>query len=189
MKVLIVDDMQENLYLLETLLKGYGHEVIIAANGVEALTKLRGEGADIIIADILMPVMDGFQLCKEVRADSSFKDIYFIFLSATYTDEKDEELAMMLGADLFLRKPLEPDELVDILQRTAQAIEEGTIQAIISQDPYQMGYQGVAAIDAFINGQKIENPKVELKPVLITPENYDTPEVKALLQTPDKFEQ
>jgi ribose transport system substrate-binding protein len=67
--------------------------------------------------------------------------------------------------------------------------EEGTIQAIISQDPYQMGYQGVAAIDAFINGQKIENPKVELKPVLITPENYDTPEVKALLQTPDKFEQ
>ncbi len=67
--------------------------------------------------------------------------------------------------------------------------EEGTIQAIISQDPYQMGYQGVAAIDAFINGQTIETPKVELKPVLITPENYDTPEVKALLQTPDKFEQ
>jgi len=66
--------------------------------------------------------------------------------------------------------------------------EEGTIQAIISQDPYQMGYQGVAAIDDFINGKKIENPKVELKPVLITPENYNTPEVKALLQTPDKFE-
>ena len=65
--------------------------------------------------------------------------------------------------------------------------EEGTIQGIISQDPYQMGYQGVAAVDAFINGQKIENPKIELKPVLITPENYDTPEVKALLQTPDKF--
>ncbi len=66
--------------------------------------------------------------------------------------------------------------------------EEGTIQAIIAQDPYQMGYQGVAAIDAFINGQKIENPKVELAPVLITPENYDTPEVQKLLQTPDKFE-
>jgi ABC-type sugar transport system substrate-binding protein len=51
-----------------------------------------------------------------------------------------------------------------------------------------MGYEGVAAIDAFINGETIENPNVELAPVLITPENYDTPEVQALLQTPDKFE-
>ena len=66
--------------------------------------------------------------------------------------------------------------------------EEGTIQAIIAQDPYQMGYQGVAALDAFINGQTIDDPNVELAPVLITPENYDTPEVQKLLQTPDKFE-
>ena len=61
-------------------------------------------------------------------------------------------------------------------------------QAIIAQDPYQMGYQGVAAIDAFINGQKIENPKIELAPVLITPDNYKSAEVQALLQTPDKFQ-
>jgi ribose transport system substrate-binding protein len=66
--------------------------------------------------------------------------------------------------------------------------DEGTIQAIIAQDPYQMGYEGVAALDAFINGQEIENKNVELAPVLITPENVDTPEVQALLQTPDKFE-
>lgn len=66
--------------------------------------------------------------------------------------------------------------------------DEGTIQAIIAQDPYQMGYQGVAALVAFINGETIENPNIELPPVLITPENYDTPEVQALLQTPDKFE-
>jgi ribose transport system substrate-binding protein len=66
--------------------------------------------------------------------------------------------------------------------------DEGTIQAIIAQDPYQMGYEGVAALDAFINGETIENPNVELAPVLITPENYDTDVVQALLQTPDKFE-
>ena len=66
--------------------------------------------------------------------------------------------------------------------------DDGTIQAIIAQDPYQMGYQGVAAIDAFINGQTIENPMIELAPVMITPENIDSPEVQALLQTPDKFE-
>lgn len=66
--------------------------------------------------------------------------------------------------------------------------DDGTIQAIIAQDPYRMGYEGVAAIDAFINGETIENKNVELAPVLITPENIDTPEVQALLQTPDKFE-
>jgi ribose transport system substrate-binding protein len=60
--------------------------------------------------------------------------------------------------------------------------EEGTIQAIIAQDPYQMGYQGVAAIDAFIKGQPIATKDIQLKPVLITVENYNTPEVQELLK-------
>jgi len=66
--------------------------------------------------------------------------------------------------------------------------DDGTIQAIIAQDPYQMGYQGVAAIDAAINGKPIENKQVELAPVLITPENVKSAEVQKLLQTPDKFQ-
>ena len=66
--------------------------------------------------------------------------------------------------------------------------DDGTINAIIAQDPYQMGYQGVVAIDAFINGQKIENPMIELAPVLITPANIKSPEVQALLQPPDKVQ-
>ena len=66
--------------------------------------------------------------------------------------------------------------------------EEGTISAIIAQDPYQMGYQGVAAIDAFIKKQAIANKKVLLPPVLITAENYKSPEVVKLLQTPEKFQ-
>ena len=65
--------------------------------------------------------------------------------------------------------------------------EEGTIQAIIAQDPYQMGYQGVAAIDAFKKGKPIADKNVLLAPVLITADNYKTPEVQKLLQTPDKF--
>lgn len=66
--------------------------------------------------------------------------------------------------------------------------DDGTIHAIIAQDPYQMGYQGVAAIDAYINGETIDPKSIELAPVLITPENIDSEEVQALLQTPDKFE-
>ena len=66
--------------------------------------------------------------------------------------------------------------------------DDGTIQAIIAQDPYQMGYQGVTAVDAFLAGEPIEEPNLELAPVLVTPENVDSDVVRARLQTPDKFE-
>lgn len=65
--------------------------------------------------------------------------------------------------------------------------ENGTIQSIIAQDPYQMGYQGVGCIDQARKKIKIKNRKLELPPVLITPENYKSADVQKLLQTPDKF--
>jgi ribose transport system substrate-binding protein len=65
--------------------------------------------------------------------------------------------------------------------------ESGVIDCIIAQDPYQMGYQGVDYIDKARKNTPIEKKKVELAPVLITPENYKSPEVQKLLQTPDKF--
>src|SRR6516164_9957540 len=66
--------------------------------------------------------------------------------------------------------------------------ESGVIDCIIAQDPYQMGYQGVDAIDKARNKVAIEKKKVELAPVVITPANYKTPEVQKLLQTPEKFQ-
>ena len=68
-KALIVDDNEQNLYLLQTMLKGQGYNVLTAADGVEALEQARRDSPDIIISDILMPVMDGFALCREWRAD------------------------------------------------------------------------------------------------------------------------
>ncbi len=67
--------------------------------------------------------------------------------------------------------------------------DEGTISALIAQDPYQMGYQGVAAIDAFIKKQPLKSKIVQLPPVLITPENVKSAAVQKLLQTPDKFQE
>ncbi len=69
-RFLIVDDNPQNLYQLQVLLHGYGHTVAAAVNGQEALEKARHDPPDVIITDILMPVMDGFTLCRQLRAGS-----------------------------------------------------------------------------------------------------------------------
>jgi len=127
MNVLVVDDKKENAYLLEALLRGNGYGVVSAANGAEALEKLRAESFDMIVSDILMPVMDGFQLCRECKRDEKLKDIPFVFYTATYTDGKDEDFASSLGADGFIRKPIEPDEFVEAIQDVIRSAEKGTI--------------------------------------------------------------
>lgn len=109
-KILIVDDQEENRFYLETMVKGLGYEVASASNGKEALEVLEKENIDVIISDILMPVMDGYQLCMEVRFNDNYNNIPFVFYTATYTDPKDEEFALKLGADYFLRKPMDPIE-------------------------------------------------------------------------------
>ena len=111
-RILIVDDMPDNLYFLEVLLKGNGFEVVSALNGVEALACARENPPDLVISDILMPVMDGYALCREWRGDEQLKKIPFIFYTATFTEKKDEELALSLGAVRFLVKPQEPDVLI-----------------------------------------------------------------------------
>jgi len=114
--ILIVDDITENLYFLEVLLKGNGFEVNSAHNGAEALQSARNFTPDLILTDILMPVMDGYTLCREWRADERLRQIPFIFFTATYIDKKDEELALSLGADRFVVKPQEPEALMAIIR-------------------------------------------------------------------------
>ena len=129
MKILIVDDMEENLYLLETLLKGSGYEVVTAKDGVEALDKLKEESIDMIVSDILMPKMDGFQLCRECKKDDSFKSIPFLFYTATYTEKKDEEFALSLGAEKFIVKPQESEVLLIILEEIIEEHKKGALVA------------------------------------------------------------
>ena len=85
MKILVVDDMEDFLYMVEIILKENGYEVATAKDGLEALDKLKEEPIDVIISDILMPRMDGFQFCRECKKDPHLKEIPFIFYSATYT--------------------------------------------------------------------------------------------------------
>lgn len=115
-KVLIADDNPQNLYLLESILVGNGFMVESAKNGAEALEAAARTLPDIVIADILMPTMDGFELCRRWRTDERFQKIPFIFYTATYTDARDERFALSLGADRFVIKPQPPDVLLGIVR-------------------------------------------------------------------------
>ena len=123
--LLIVDDNQQNLYMLQVLLSANGFQVELAANGAEALGKARRTPPDMIISDILMPVMDGFSLCRAWKEDERLKNIPFVFYTATYTDPKDEEFALSLGADRFIIKPVEPDRFLALLSETWNNYEAG----------------------------------------------------------------
>ena len=111
-RVLIVDDGAENLYLLRALLQGHGYEVEEAGNGADALAKANDRPPDLVISDLLMPVMDGYALLRHWRAHEALKSIPFIVYTATYTEPRDERLALDLGADAFIVKPAEPELLM-----------------------------------------------------------------------------
>jgi len=117
MKILTVDDNATNRYLLQALLSAHGHAVDSAEDGLQALDLIRHHPYDLIISDILMPSMDGFQLCHEVKSDPELRRIPFVFYTATYTDDRDRRFALDLGADSFIIKPQEPEEFVREIDR------------------------------------------------------------------------
>lgn len=124
-RILVVDDTEVNRYLLRALLQGHGYEVDEAHHGAEALDVAQRNPPDLIISDILMPVMDGFALCREWKKDERLKLIPFIFYTATYTDEKDRKFALSLGAERFIVKPEEPEAFMAIIRETMTKFETG----------------------------------------------------------------
>ncbi|HBC86232.1 MAG TPA: hypothetical protein DCZ94_04685 [Lentisphaeria bacterium] len=129
-RIIIVDDKTENNYLLRALLQGNGYEVETATNGAEALDMARKNPPDLIISDILMPVMDGFALCREWMKDPRLKSIPFVFYTATYTDDRDRKFALSIGAEQFIVKPQEPDVLIaSIREIIRQEVNPSSAQA------------------------------------------------------------
>jgi len=115
-RVLIVDDNAENLYFLEILLKTNGWEAIKAEDGAAALAAARQSPPDLIVSDILMPIMDGYALCRQCKADERLRQIPFVFYTATYTRREDQALGLDLGAARFILKPQEPEVLIGIFR-------------------------------------------------------------------------
>ena len=125
MNILIVDDNDQSLYLLRAVLEGAGHQTTPAADGAEAFTLALKQRPDAVITDILMPKMDGFAFCRAVRSHETLRDVPVLLYSATYTDAKDRELGLALGADRFLEKPMEPADLLIELETAVQERKDG----------------------------------------------------------------
>lgn len=113
--VLIVDDIPDILTLLDATLQFKGFRVITAKNGKEALEAIQKERPALVIADILMPQMDGFSLLHRIRLDPDIRDLPVIFLSATYVAEEDKEFAHAIGVTRFVEKPVDWEKFLPII--------------------------------------------------------------------------
>ncbi|MBN2192104.1 MAG: response regulator [Polyangiaceae bacterium] len=121
--ILVADDVSENRYLLVSLLEGHGYDVIPAVDGAEALRLAQESPPDLVVTDLMMPAMDGFELCRRWRQDERLQHVPFLVYTATYTDPRDERLALSLGADRFLIKPQHPEMLLQVVREVLEGAD------------------------------------------------------------------
>lgn len=108
-KILFVEDEEDLTLIVADTLRGQGYEVITAADGVAGLDRFKSEGADVVVADVMMPKMDGFSMAKEIRKLSP--TVPLLFLTAKSTIDDIEE-GFEIGANDYLKKPFELRELI-----------------------------------------------------------------------------
>ena len=109
-RILVVDDVPQNVRLLEALLTPHGYEVAVAENGTTALERVRSERPDLILLDVVMPDMDGYEVCRRLRQNDETAVLPVIMVTSSIGQEK--KMAIEAGADDFIPKPLDHDELL-----------------------------------------------------------------------------
>ncbi|MBW6521392.1 MAG: response regulator [Desulfoarculaceae bacterium] len=124
MRILIADDDVDSRMVLQKNLEAAGYVVDAAVNGQDALERARKCPPDLIISDILMPVLDGYKFCFEVKNDKILNRIPFVFYTATYVDLEDERLAIGLGASRYILKPVAPDEFLHLIDEVVREAQE-----------------------------------------------------------------
>lgn len=115
--ILIADDTESNRRLLQAVLEGAGYKTLMAEDGERALAILKSKHVDAVVSDILMPNVDGFRLCTEVKSSPKTKHIPVLLQSSAYLSSEDEGFAESIGADAFLRRPYDLDTLLKAVQK------------------------------------------------------------------------
>jgi CheY-like chemotaxis protein len=138
--LLVVEDIPDILTLLKATLEFKGYRVITARDGQEALEIIERERPAVIVTDILMPRMDGFNLVHRLRLNSQTRDIPVIFLSATYVAPEDKTFALSLGVTRFIEKPVNFEEFLPAISDLLSYNEKSS-QAPLDEIEFYDGYR------------------------------------------------
>lgn len=118
-KILVCDDERHIVRLIQVNLERQGYTVTTAFDGKEGLEKIRAEKPDLVVLDVMMPYMDGFEVLKTIRREPETENLPVIMLTAKAQD-KDVFEGYHYGADMYLTKPFNPMELVTFVKRITQ---------------------------------------------------------------------
>jgi CheY-like chemotaxis protein len=133
-RVLVVEDQAENLELMVYLLQAFGHETLTAADGAEGVAAVSQDHPDLVIMDLQMPVMDGYEAAKLLKADPAVAAIPLVAVTA-YAMVGDRERIMACGFDGYMTKPIDPQTFVRELERYLAPSASG----IVARQPQQEG--------------------------------------------------
>lgn len=114
--ILLVEDEQEMLRLLQLTFEAQGFQVLSAVDGRQGLNFARQHHPDIILLDIMLPIMDGYKVCRAIKTDSQLKDIPIILFTAR-TRKEDQQRGFDAGADDYITKPLQIDEIINCVHK------------------------------------------------------------------------
>ena len=123
LKVLVCDDERHIVRLIQVNLERQGYQVVTAFDGKEGLEKIRAEKPNLVVLDVMMPYMDGFEVLKTLRREPETENLPVIMLTAKAQD-KDVFEGYHYGADMYLTKPFNPMELVTFVKRISQGNDE-----------------------------------------------------------------
>lgn len=157
-KILIIDDEEDIRTLLEYNLKKEGFEVSTAENGEKGIELAKSFGPDLVVLDVMMPGMDGIEVCEKIRSTPKIKNVLICFLTAR-NEDYSQIAGLEAGADDYVSKPIKPKVLVSrlnaLLRRTASVVHEEheDDSLIINRDRYQVIY----------NGETLHLPKKEFE--------------------------
>jgi len=121
-KILVVDDEPNLVRLMEFVLGSKGHQMIVAHNGEEALARVAEQKPDLILLDIMMPRVDGYEVVRRLRADPDYASIPIIMLSAKAQDA-DVEKGHEVGVNEYVTKPFSPPHLVEVVNKYLKATD------------------------------------------------------------------
>ena len=113
-KILVIEDNEQNRYLFSFILEKNGYRVIVAPDGLEGINKAKEEKPDLILVDIRLPVMDGYEVTRRLKDLTEFEDVPIIALTA-YAMERDREKALQAGCDGYIPKPIIPEEFIKVV--------------------------------------------------------------------------